>query len=479
MISKEDVTFVKSELNKYRVNELLGLTGKYYDAFIDVFCWSYRETDAEVWVNSKYQRINNFFVKTCVVFGGALVSSIKSYFKYHNYIIHALNNRVIAMPFCGSHVRYKYIHDLVDENLTVQYPPLFHYQYLKAHISSFEERGNKISIGRFELIDIIITSWQFLKRFRSLKICHQEIDKYFSRNYGYFVSTIITSMLYKTYIDRLISIIPEDDFPRKWLFDYDFDYKYIVFNNEIKKHRRDDATFHLQHGAFFGYVEAYCNPVSDISLCCSQREKDIIETYNQYQSKIYALGSSLQSIDLNRYKKVPMSNDVLVLLTDTVLAETTEFQKKILLDLSHSGLTVLVRYRPQSADIDKKVLSEYTQGMIVSSGTTLKNDILSSKMVVCFSEDAVFECFRNNKRVVYIVSDTSFYNFTNAESSYMHIFSPETFDSSVFNIDLMKDEIDYSTDEFVRYNFGDFEFDKIRDNLNNILREQSWSDKSI
>lgn len=470
MIAKEDVTFVKEEFKRFGINDLLGLSGKYFDAFIDVLCWSYRDTDEDIWVNSRFQRIDNFYIKTCVVLGGALISSIKCFIKYNNYSIHALRNRIIAMPFCGSHVRYKYIHELIDEDITIQYPPLFHYQYLQEHINSFKERGNSITIGRFTIKEVLSITMQIFKRMRDLKRCHEEIDLYFTRNYGYLMSAIVTSLLYKKYIIRFISVISDDNLPCKWLFDYDFDYKYIVFNNEIKKHRSNDITIHLQHGAFFGYQEAYCNPVSDMSLCCSQREKVIIESYNKYQSKICALGSSLQSIDLNRYNKVPVSNDVLVLLTDTVLAETTEFQKQILVDLSQSGLKVLIRYRPQSADIDKKVLSAYTHSMKVSEGTTLKNDILSSKMVVCFSEDAVFECFRNHKRVVYIVGDTSFYNFTNAESSQMHIFSPKTFDSSIFNTNFEDDVIDYSTDKFVKYNFGDFEFERIKNNINEILR---------
>lgn len=470
MIIKEDIEFVKQTFEKYGIRDLLGLKGKYYDDFVDLVCWSYRNTDSEVWVNSKFQRVSNYYIKILIVLGGAFVSSIKFLLKYGKFKTRLIKSTIIAVPFCGAHVRYKYIHDLVDD-VTLCYPPIFHYQYLDTHINCFKKQGHNIHIDRFDFSDILNVCFVIFRNERRLKRCHYDIDNYFEKDYGYFISVLITSLLYKKYIIRFQNKIAADTISIKWLFDYDFDYKYIIFNNEIKKQRPSDVTFHVQHGAFFGYEDAYCNPVSDINLCCSPREKVIIENYNKYHSRIFPLGSSLQSIDKSEDNNILASFDVLVLLTDTVIAETTDFQIKLLKDLSKRSIDVLVRYRPQSAQIDKKVLSGYTHGMKISAGTTLKNDILSAKMVVCFSEDAVYECIRNHKRVVYMVCDTSFYNFTNAESSQMHIFSPESFDNSVFNRNFEYDIIDYSTDEFVRYNFGDFEFEKLKMKLNNIINQ--------
>ena len=468
MIIKEDIEFVKQTFEKYGIRDLLGLKGKYYDDFVDLVCWSYRNTDSEVWVNSKFQRVSNYYIKILIVLGGAFVSSIKFLVKYGKFKTRLIKSTIIAVPFCGAHVRYKYIHDLVDD-VTLCYPPIFHYQYLDTHINCFKKQGHNIHIDRFDFSDILNVCFVILRNERRLKRCHYDIDNYFEKDYGYFISVLITSLLYKKYIIRFQNKIAADTISIKWLFDYDFDYKYIIFNNEIKKQRPSDVTFHVQHGAFFGYEDAYCNPVSDINLCCSPREKVIIENYNKYHSRIFPLGSSLQSIDKSEDNQVMISFDVLVLLTDTVLAETADFQKKLLKDLSRRNIRVLIRYRPQSAHLDKKVLNKYTARMKISSGTTLKHDILSAKMVVCFSEDAIYECFRNKKRVVYVVKNTSFYNFDNAKNSNMCITSPESFDDFIFD-ECSKDYVvDYSKDEFVLYNFGDFEYDRIKSNLNRII----------
>lgn len=469
MIIKDDVAFVKRTFNEYKLGELLGLSEKYLDAFIEVMCWSYQNTDADVWMNSKYQHINNFVVKTTIVLGGAVLSILKYYLKYQKYRVNSLTTEIIAMPFGGAHVRYKYIYELVDNSVSVQYPPLFHYQHIDAHIKQFEEQGRVITLGNFRLKDVFSVMAKVIDNYRNLKICHKKIELHFGKYYGHFISVIIISLLYKKYIRRILSEIPNDNISRKWLFDYDFDYKYIIFNNEIKKQRNKDVTIHIQHGAFFDYDDAYCNPVSDVNLCCSPREKEIIENNNKYHSRIFPLGSSLQSIDNSEDNQVMISFDVLVLLTDTVLAETADFQKKLLKDLSRRNIRVLIRYRPQSAHLDKKVLNKYTTRMKISSGTTLKHDILSAKMVVCFSEDAIYECFRNKKRVVYVVKNTSFYNFDNAKNSNMCITSPESFDDFIFD-ECSKDYVvDYSKDEFVLYNFGDFEYDRIKTNLNRII----------
>lgn len=471
MINESDIIYVKKLLQEKGIDKLIGLDGKYYDAFVDLICWNYRNTDSAIWVNSKYQRIGNFYVKALSSFLGALASWGMFIFKYRKFKIKRITQTNLAIPFGGDHVRFKYVYDLLGDDTSVIYPPLYHYTFIKAHIDCFENQNKHIYLGSFQLRDIFAALWTIITHIRSIKMCHNAIDSHFERSYGSLVSVIITSVLYRGFIHRMIKHISDAEIIRRWFFDYDFEYKYIVFNNEIKKVRPHDVTYHVQHGAFLGFNDAYCNPVSDVSLCCSLREKRIIEKSNKYHSKICAQGSSWQSIDKseNVTKNSSFVYDILVLLTDTVVEKTTRLQQKLLQDISTLDCTVLVRYRPQSAQLDKEYLESYTHGMKVSDGTTLKQDILNAKSVVCFSEDAVYECFRNNKKVCFLTKDISCYNLEVATSDNMIILSPETYNPELLRILLKNSICDYTDDAFVRFNFGDFEFQKVKANLQTIL----------
>ena len=471
MISKKDTEYVKQLFSESRVDKLLGLEGKYFDAFVDVVCWTYRNTDSEIWVNSKFQRVGNYSAKVLILLGGGFLSAVKHSLIYRKYQPGDMAEKNIAVPFCGAHVRFRDVFDLLGDDTCVLYPPLFHYQFLQRHIDCFEAQGRRISIGKFRFWDILSVAWSVMVHQGRLRSCHLALDAYFAKRYGSLASIVVTSLLYRRFIRRILKLIPQDGVSRRWFFDYDFDYKYIVFNNEIKKVRRGDVTIHVQHGSFFGYNDAYCNPVSDVSLCCSPREKKIIEDSNRYGSRIFAQGSSWQSIDRSVVKSDTdaIRYDFLVLLTDVMEQKSADFQKQLLVDLSQMKARVLVRYRPQSADADKMVLQEYTRGMTVSVGTTLKQDILRSRTVICFSEDAVFECFRNDRKVLFLVNDIKWYDFSIASSDNICIQSVETYNPKVLHGFLVGASCDYSQDEFVRFNFGDFSFAKVQENLASIM----------
>ena len=472
MINQADVLFVKNLLLSKGIDKIVDLNGKYFDAFVDVLCWNYRNTDSEIWVNSKYQRIGKFHTKAFVSIFGALLSWFLFTFKYRKLRVKRFSSRIVAFPFGGDHVRFKYVFDLLGEDIAVMYPPLYHYGYIQKHIECFEQQDKAVFVGHFSLLDILYATYVLLKSVSRIRECHYQIDNYFERGYGSLTSVVVSSILYRRFIIRALRLIPKDGLNRCWFFDYDFDYKYIVFNDEIKKNRNDDVTFHVQHGAFLGYNDAYCNPVSDVSLCCSKREQSIIESSNKYNSIICPQGSSWQSIDKSAQKTESSSikYDILILLTDTLDQKLTQFQKKILGDLSELNSRVLARYRPQSIEMDKRVLQDYVKNMDVSDGTTLKQDILCSRLVLCFSEDAIFECFRNNKKVVFLTKDASCYVFDITPSQNMQIMSSETY--NIKNVVSLLDNpiCDYSQDSFVKYNFGDFSFEDVKRNLNIIIK---------
>lgn len=473
MISQKDISFVRNALVSSNIMLPLELRGHYLDCFIDRVCWTYRFTNSVVWRNSAFDDISIFSIKVLVIICGALYSFLVHLIKYRKFCTKTHDSSVIAMPFCGLHVRHSRIYDLVD-NVSVLYPPIFHYQYANKHIKCFHEQNKDITFGNFRFIDILSTAYVVGKNYSSLKKSTHAIDLYFNGKKGHFVNAYISSLLYKKYIDAIIKKL---DAKRKkiWLFDYDFDYKYIIFNNEIKKKRNNDTTIHIQHGAFYSYVDHYCNPVSDISLCCSPREKSIIERFNKYRSIIYPLGASLQTLELNNQPQLDCCSlyDILVLLGDTTLESRASFQIHVLKELSNLKLNILIRYRPATKAIDKKYLQSVINDKQESEGKSLKQDILKSNVVISFSEDAIYECFRCNKKIVLCVEDKSCYNYNNDKSNNVSIVTVDEYNNEIVR-SLLKDPCcDYSVDSFVRYNFGDYEFERIKNNLNTIIKKYS------
>lgn len=255
--------------------------------------------------------------------------------------------------------------------------------------------------------------------------------------------------------------------------DFCFELKYITFNDVIHKQRPQDKTIHLQHGSFFTYQPAYCNPCCDISLCCSPREKDIIDQNNKYKSRIEYLGAPLQSfIDKSNIDKVESSFDILFLMTDTYSAENKMLQTIFLKGFDFLRYKVLVRYRPASRIDDETYLSPFIGGATVSNGTTLTDDVKSAKTIVSFSEDALYIGLRYNKRIVVICSEDpkETYNFDNSTSNIIitnHLSISKSLDWDAFIEGA--EECDYNTDNFALYNFGINNFEQLRIRFKEIL----------
>lgn len=461
---------IKEILESCQIHEILGIKGDYWNRFIDRLNWVYHTTD-DVWKNSKYIDIRSFLLKILIILLGSVLSIIR-FGKYRRQLVGAdFSKKVIAMPFCGLHVRFEVLFDLVDD-LTMLYPPIFHYEYIEKHINSFRKKNRKISLAVFNIKDVLSVLCICIRHYFRLKKCNHTLNVYYNSNTSQFANAFVISLLYQFYIKRIVSSINNSS-PKIWLFDYDFDFKYIVFNSEIKKYRPNDTTIHVQHGAFYTYVDYYCNPVSDISLCCSRREQAIIEEYNKFGKKIMPLGASLQSFSEkpSAFVKNSPSYDILLLLTDTFHESHLELQKQILSKLKRSNFKSLVRYRPATKLSDKTALGAYTTGMVESVETTLASDISNAKVVVSFSEDAIFECFRQQKKIVFCVEDKSIYDYSVGKSSNVYIETKESFNVDIIEKCLALPNIDYSDDAFVTYNFGEFTFERIKSNLNCILND--------
>ena len=306
-----------------------------------------------------------------------------------------------------------------------------------------------------------------------LRKCSKELDRYFNSNTCKLPGIVIVSVLYRQSMTRLLKRMVTSQTSKIWLMDFCFELKYITFNDVIHKQRPQDKTIHLQHGSFFTYQPAYCNPCCDISLCCSPREKDIIDQNNKYKSRIEYLGAPLQSfIDKSNADKVESSFDILFLMTDTYSAENKMLQTIFLKGFDFLRYKVLVRYRPASRIDDETYLSPFIGGATVSNGTTLTDDVKSAKTIVSFSEDALYIGLRYNKRIVVICSEDpkETYNFDNSTSNIIitnHLSISKSLDWDAFIEGA--EECDYNTDNFALYNFGINNFEQLRIRFKEIL----------
>lgn len=201
-------------------------------------------------------------------------------------------------------------------------------------------------------------------------------------------------------------------------------------------------------------------------MCCSPREKDIIDQNNKYKSRIEYLGAPLQSfIDKSNADKVESSFDILFLMTDTYSAEIKMLQTIFLKGFDFLRHKVLVRYRPASRIDDETYLSPFIGGATVSNGTTLTDDVKSAKTIVSFSEDALYIGLRYNKRIVVICSEDpkETYNFDNSTSNIIITNHPSVSKSLDWDAFIGgAEECDYNTDNFALYNFGINNFEQLR-----------------
>lgn len=464
---------VKNILEKYQINRYWNLTPKYYDAYINKICGDYLYESGIAFKNSRFSWIKNFFIHSMFIIIGAIISKGKAFVKRIPSGGSACSTNIIAMPFCGKYAFFKRLPHLINYPIRVVYSPLFHYDYYEKHINDYSSSCTP-EFYSFRIKDILKSLCLLLVNSIKLSKCSKELDNVFGVYQGKFSRIFYFPLLYGGFIKKVI--YSQNSHPEKiiWIFDYDFDYKYIIYNNYIHKLRKDDETLHIQHGSFIKEVTHYCCPVSDHSLCCSIREKSIIEKFNPFNSQIHVLGAPLQTFDdEDSFQKILPVYDILFLLTDAYGKIIGESQKYVLRNTDGRKYRIKLRYRPASKDRDKEYFKGVVDDMEESIGCSLLQDVTMSKMIICFSEDALYTAIRLNKPIVYIRDEdiNKYYNLTH-KSRFFHIIKPKDFLS--INIDDMINyyqDCDYSKDSHIIENFGYFKLSDVQLQINNILSE--------
>lgn len=459
-------------INKYNINDYWGLSPKYLQAYANKICGDYLYENSIAYKNSKFSWLSSFFWHSIVIIVGSLLSSLKSllYFK----TIKIKQSRVIAMPFCWKFVWFTRLPELIDEDMRIVYHPFFHFEYFKKNLNGYNSEKVRPEFYSFKMRDIIRSLYILFSSYNKFAKCSCELDNLFGVYTGKFSRILIFPILYGGFIKRFIQKTILTNESITWIMDYDYDYKYIVFNNFVHQLRKKDITIQIQHGSFVTDSPDFCNPVCDYSLCCSLREKRVIEKNNYFNSQIRVLGAPLQSFEgYQDYIEYQDRFDIIILLTATDETWKSDPQKKILRLMDTIKYKIKIRYRPKSKHFDKAILKPYTKGMYESNETTLLEDVQSAKIVVCFSEDALYTAIRCNKPILYVRNiDIEKYYDLSVKSNFFNIIK----DSDFLKIDLEKligssRNCSYENDLFILNNFGYIQFKELKKQLKKVLDE--------
>lgn len=475
-----DEQVVKNILSKYGIKDILKIEDKYYCAIIDRLIYDYREFDRINYTTSKFSNINNTFLKIIILLGGAIISYFKTKLvKQRINNLKFIDAPIIALPYADNIIRFMRLHEIIPDGFDIYYHPHYHFENIKRHINFYNKTKQHIYVDEFSLRVIIKCLYLVFVNFYKINKASKLLDKHFKSHTCKLPGLIIFSYIYRASISKFIRNKIHSNTQKKWLLDYDIDYKYIFFNSIIHQLRPQDCTIHIHHGSFYDFEVSYCNPVSDYSFCCSPREKMIIDKYNKYHSRINFLGAPLQTFTdrVDRKKNYKSQYDILLLLTDTYDQKAKETQVEFIQNINYSRYSVLARFRPSSKEHDYNDLSQYLSQASISNGTSLTEDVHSSKIVISFSEDALYTCLRNDKRIVLVCrkEPKQTYSFKYNSDNIKIIWKVnELFDSM---LDLMIENYtncNYDSDSFVQYNFGENSFEGIKTRftwlINNYVR---------
>lgn len=461
MVSKE-ISFFKSLLDNSRILNSLLLEGKYYERFCELLKCEYLVKNTPSFINSKYEKLKNPLLKLLVVFLGGILSIIL--WPLYNYRIKYRDKQIynlVFVPFAGHIVRYRDVYSITDRQISVIYPPIFHYKKAVKHIAHFNEIKKPIRLDCFNICDLIKTFCVTLFLLKDLVHLETQINNHFKMSEHKIIVLYFQFYLYSLYYARLLSSLDKNN--RIWFFDYDLDAKYIAFNQKLHFLRPKDYSIHMQHGIFHKAEMEFSNTVADFHLCCSNREKRIIESGNNVNgAKVMVQGCPLQSLHVQS-KDIKKHFKLLILLTSTDNEEIFILQVKILKLFNYMNSKVLIRFRPASCNIDRERLKEFIFGYRVSNDTSLEEDVKSANCVISFSEDSIFSCFRNGAKLILFVSDRMHKIYDTVNSPNMMVCS-----STYLNEDMLRkfadsnEACDYLNDASVIENFGMFDLESYR-----------------
>lgn len=473
---------------KYGVSGLLGYEGKFLSKFYeDVLDANVYQRFIGVLPRSGYYRFKSFFIKSISYFVVTIISVFKVR-KYVNLLKHKdveiKDITYVAGPF--KIVKAKDLYEVVPE-ASVYYYPCAGFNYLPQHIYTFNQKDRPLFIDKFQLGYIYSVIKTFICNYRSLKRFSNEIDCIYGTNMNDVIVVLLKSLYFHYHYEGLVKKLGTEQ--HIWLLEFNSGMEILSLQDSIKRHRPQDITVHMQHGMMLeSKCLAYHNPVSDYDIVFGKREEKLLRNKNKYSSIIIGIGCPLQSLgDFRINQKNEERYDILVLLSVTRPKSSLDMQVELLRKIALlSEMNILLRFRPASKKEDLLLLSDYIQNMTVSEGNSLDEDIANSKLIISFSADALYHCFRNQKRSILIV-----YKYIIDDFSYYKPYSPNLMIKTIdeLEINTIKEavydqrDVDYSIDNFVKFNFGNIDTQSFKKDftmfLNSIRGYNGLSNKIL
>ena len=423
----------------------------------------------------------SYILKVFIVFGGITLSNILYTIKKYRFKLPNLSKiKYIFMPYSDIHyIRFKYIPDIVSEDYLIIYPPAFHIKGIEIHKEYFKNKNSQVLFPKFGFINSFKFLFYALKKWRIICNASNEIGREFqpyAKNS--FQTGICMSIIHQVFMESLLkSISIQNQNKILWFFDHDKDYKYISINSEIKKLRKNDTTIHIQHGFFFGNDIAYTYPNADYIFCCNKREQQIISQTITNPERAIIVGAPLQCLTKN--VEVPKGDitknseyQIIVLLSVTVNPALLNFQKEILFYLkSKKNLSYRLRLRPASQDYDIIQFGDYIDISKISKGKSLSEDLVDSSVVISFSFDALFECFKLSKQILLGNFNTLEFTYEEGDNDIpLHFFKNISEFKLLMESDSISRTYDVKSNTFVRENFGELDFEIVKQNYLNAIK---------
>lgn len=439
---------------------IIGLKGKFLIKFYeDVVCSNMFERKVGTIKRTGYYKISSFWVKSILYFFITSFTIIKT-LRFKNEIKTKAQffEQVIYIAAPFKIVKARNLKEVIQK-VTVYYYPLSDLTFIGSHIKVFNSLNQAIYVDRFRFIFIIRTLHVFLFNLRKVRRFSREIDELFKMTHDdaiiILLKTIYASIHYRSFVSHL-------NLSRHvWLFEYHSSMEMLALQSAIKELRPNDITVHMQHGLMLEpKVIAYHHPITDYDIVCGEREVHLLSTLNKYHSIILGIGCPLQSIGYNSISRNDhIEYDLLILLTATSSMSALNSQIHVLRVLTtQNNLKILLRYRPASLVEDQIALKSYVNGMSVSNGSSIDEDVSKANAIISFSADALYHCFRYGKKTVLVVDEKrivdEFYK-SGLESDNFKVLASESFDFSIIELLIKTNEVvNYQNDAFVKYNFG-------------------------
>lgn len=244
-------------------------------------------------------------------------------------------------------------------------------------------------------------------------------------------------------------------------------------------------TIHVQHGAYSSNNIFYIPPLCKKMLCCSEREKQIQIINGTNEKNLSIFGAPYQTLHDSVYNNNNNNSIFDILIIGGGGPKISQQENISFLSSINSILKkhkLLLRTHPSNKSIENKLWVKtilINESVKLSKDKKLKDDILQSEFILCFSIDALISCIRNKKKTIYYISkyDKKAYEFLSSIPNVKIVSDVNDFRKAINElVKISQSTINsyYSQNENeITYMFGENRIDKVSENFINSLHKLS------